>query len=304
VKGRFMTETWTEQEWVWAWPIWNSHFETVYHSADNWAMVSYVKEHHKDYLTGWKQEGNHSDLMYELPEWCPTEKRWITKTQPETKGHTLIPQTELSKDQLVAATLSSTDKEGFIQLTSYLVNDAALFTILEYQQLDNSNYCERLYNVKFINPFKMTVPDIELPTVNLPSSFELMTDPEIADAEVNKKVVISELSGEKVFETADAITAAIEAEIAEAMLSYGDLNFHDWTFELVFDKEGKDTEASFGGHLTLDENGVFVWNNAGTQLQQDKVAHYKVSVLVDCGNNKICQLTATGKVTCLKSVTE
>ena len=279
----------------------------------NWAMVSAISEHHKNYFTGYTQEGNHNALTYQLPDFCKAESRWLTVAKPETNAaHNTaanrIPQTVTNATEMpVSASLSGTTQNDDIQLNDFLIGDSYLFTMLEYQQLDNGQYCERLYNVKFVNPFTMVLPDIVLPTTNLPSTYNLQViapAPTATSVESGASIKIKESTpaGKLVWENAVTLSQAIVDEILATRATYGGLTFQNWTYALVFDTTGEDVAASFGNHLTISPAGMVTWNNGGTSLVRDKVAHYKVTVEILSGPNKICKLTATGKITCQKNI--
>ena len=299
-----------------------------------WQMRTDLNEHFKDYFQGYataegyihEMTDNHSYIYFQLPDSCANEQTYSTWGNPCTTGtHVLwsqtnadaanhrVPVAKLFTDADVAQ--PDVNKLGYITLGDYLQTPHMYYTLNEYQVLDNGNFCEKLYDVMFQNPFTMTAPNIVLPTTIQAQKYDILAV--VAATADNLKIQIKEtISNKLVYATGNVKTnvAANQAMFGGLTFGDGDGELEGWKVELVF-LPGDNAEVEFNNagqdpHLYLENGdapcaavaGRLVWDNGGTALAKDLKCHYKVSVNIKSGDNKLSVVEAMGSITCPKNI--
>ena len=224
-----------------------------------------VKEHFKNYLTDYTVAGNHGAIQFALQP--------LVNGVPVKIGAS-VPAA--AKNQTGATIANPADwTTADFQLTSEMTEPSKDYIVTMYEQLANGHYCEANYTVRFVCPFTVSLNDVKLKTLVEPQS-----------ADLAKQVVIKDSYGKIIYKdgayTADAARYNLAAATVDA-------------FGIVYATTGNDTEASFGGNLTLT-GSTLTWDNDGADLQNNKYANYKATVTIP----GICKLTdKTGKITIL-----
>lgn len=141
-------------------------------------------------------------------------------------------------------------------------------------ELENGNVCTKEYVVRFVNPFTLVAPDVELNDQATPTTTNLA---EVIKVKDNYNTVVYEYN----------TTTHTGSVTALGSSQYG---LADGDFTFVYDIEAPDFETS----LTVDAAaGVITWSNAGTALLRDINATYTVGVTIA----DICEIEASGNVT-------
>lgn len=234
-----------------------------------WEMQSSMKEHFEDYLADYENANNHVDLKFAI--------------QPLVNGVPVkIGETAANAVAQEGAEITGSNYEDQEIALNAPLEGTKTYIVTAYTELANGNYCEMTYNVEFISPFAVTASDFSLKTLTAGTSSE----------DVKSHVVVSDLDGNVIYSDGAATAYATSTY----MLSSSDFTF---TYGLLFNEDDSayDTEVSFGGGLTIDDDGVVSWSNDGTTLQKDKLAGYSVEVAV----STICVVEDTGTITVLSS---
>ena len=214
-------------------------------SDGKWEMASELKEHFKNYLSDFESPANHGDLQFAISE--------------KSKDQGVIIKGEDWHDQEI---LLETPLDG-----------GKLDIVIEaYMVLVNGNRCSMEYGVRFVNPFKAVLADVELRTMLAsPDAVNLLDYLTVADTD-----------GNVIFKNGEVTDFANDVYL-----------FENDDIVPVFSCE---PDASFGGCLNLLHDGrTLEWYNSGASLQVDKTSSYEVSVAV----SDISVVKSEGKVTVL-----
>ena len=235
--------------------------------GDKWTMVSSMDEHFVDYLNDYVTPANHGFLTFTLPG--------IKADGTPMK----VGESAAFTPQDGAEITGSDWRDQEISLTEPLEGETKDYIVTMYTSLANGNYCQKNYTVRFVSPFVVSASNIELKT--LPSSAD--------SKDLSQSVVVKDTYGKVVYEKGKVTSyGSTEYKLKDA-------DFANPVYKLVFDS-ATDTEASFGGNLTLSDTTV-AWDNDGTDLQANKTAKYSVEFTV----SNICTISATGNITVLST---
>ena len=232
-----------------------------------WSMTSFVKEHFKDYKY-FEMDEHHNPIEFTLPL---LDKDGVP-TEDATKG-----------TAQEGVELGMVNSELAIYLTEPLEVESKDYVVKMTETLCNGNKCVQYYEVRFVSPFTVSLKNVELKT--------LIAD---ADAE-NLNAYLSVVDGDgKEIVTVDKNNNLVLTEAATTL--YGLTAVPTVSYALVYAETGNDTEASFGNNLNIVGENV-IWDNDGTDLQNNKVAEYAATVTF----NNICSLTEKANVTVLST---
>ena len=227
-----------------------------------WKMTSDIKEHFKNYTYSEMKE-HHSKIEFTLPL---LDKNGVP-TEDATTG---------------IAQEGAKIENGSIFLTAPLEVESKDYVIKMTETLCNKHKCVQYYEVRFVSPFVVTLADVELKTlIAKPDAVNLDSAVEVKDTDGN---VIVEFKNNQLQLT----------DVAKNV--YGLTVVPRPEYELVFAETGNDTAESFGDNLNLSTPYV-IWDNDGTDLQNNKVAKYTATVTF----KNICELTEEANVTVLST---
>ena len=219
-----------------------------------WAMTSEIAEHFYEYSYKDVQGNHYTPIVFSLEK---------------VNG----------KDQEGAEI-----KDGKIYLTKPLTETSKDYVVTMTETLHNGNKCQTTYTVRFVNPFVLTLANVELKTL-------------IAEADiVNLKscVTVKDIDG-NVIVSANSNNELVLSDVAKTV--YGIKVVPTVEFdEPVYNETGKDTKPTFGGNLNVEGDNM-IWDNDGTHLQSNKYAKYAATVTFA----NICELTEEAKVTVLST---
>ena len=228
-----------------------------------WKMTSDIKEHFKNYTYSEMKE-HHSEIEFTLPlldkNGVPTEDATVGIAQEGAKI-----------------------ENGSIFLTAPLEVESKDYVVKMTETLHNKNKCVQYYEVRFVSPFVVTLADVELKT--------LIANPDAVN--LNSGLVVKDTDG-NVIVKADDNNNLVLTDVAKS--TYGLTVVPTPEYELVYAETGNDTEASFGKNLKISTPYV-IWDNDGTDLQNNKYAKYTATVTFE----DICELTEEANVTVLST---
>ena len=173
-----------------------------------------------------------------------------------------------------------------IFLTEPLEVESKDYVVKMTETLHNKNKCVQYYEVRFVSPFVVSLDVVTLRTL-------------IANADaknLNDYLTIEDADGNAIVDTDDNNNLVL-TNTAKSV--YGLTVAPRVKYTLAYDKTGNDTEDSFGGNLNIvgeNEDNV-MWDNDGTDLQNDKIAHYTATVTFE----HICKLTEESDVKVLST---
>ncbi|MBQ3175413.1 MAG: hypothetical protein IJB58_05515, partial [Bacteroidales bacterium] len=242
-------------------------------NVERWALRSEMKEFCEDYLAHWADSmpGNHEDLTFEI----------VGK----------VVDGELVTEDL-GAELTATDYiSSEIYLTKPLGEDdpteaSRIYQVKMNQVMFNGDTCSKVFCVKFIRPFEITVDPLVLKT------YQAIPD----SAHVDSAVVVKDLDGKvlyadcKVTEYAETYYKFTQ-EMFDNGLSYELAKLDNtWGFEdgemklkLVNDADGNPT--------------ILEWYNGGGDLQKNKETSVTVTLVLE----ELATAAVDGKVTVLST---
>ena len=174
--------------------------------------------------------------------------------------------------------------DGSIYLTDPLTVPSKDYVVKMTDELANGRFCSQLYTVRFVSPFVVSLEDVELKTL-------------IANADaknLDSYITIEDADGNEIVKFDAETNSLALTEVAKS--TYGLTEVPERVYAPKFNETGNDTRESFGGNLEI-ANNVIIWDNDGTDLQNNKVAHFTATVTFD----KICTLTEEADVTVLST---
>ena len=251
-------------------------------NGSTWDFSSNLKEHFEDYLNDYEL-GNHGPIRFIL--------RPLVNGAPVAMGVSEWP--EGAKEQTgaeitPAAADGGTYVDQVISLTEPLVGDSKTYIVTAYRYLSNGHFCQMNYNVKFVNPFEVHVPALEL--MDYPSDSK----------DVAETIVVTDRGGKNVLYAYNKVTKQMEyTEYAQKAYGLdGATNKFDFEYGLCFYDEKNlettdyDKEEAFGGNLT-NAGSVYSWENLGTDLRSALNAGYSVTATLA----GVCVAKGVGDVT-------
>lgn len=228
-------------------------------------MISGMNEHFKDYLKNFVALGNHKAYAFRLkPNNPPT---YHNATGVEVTAVAGVDKTSFKNQEIkLTAPMTTATKDVDVQLVITLENGQ--------QEIQD-------YVVRFINPFIVSVDEAKLKTLTSQADTK----------ELSKLITIKDTQN-KLLYNKDGWTDA--ASTIYKLTASSGVTF---VYDLVYNTVGDDTEASFGGRLTLDADGTLTWDNKGADLQRSKSAASRVTVTIP----KLATIVANGKITVLST---
>lgn len=147
-----------------------------------------------------------------------------------------------------------------IQLTAPLTEDHRDYVVYLNMILANGEGQRFTYTVRFASPYTVSLEKITLKT--LPA--------QVSKADLSRAVVVTGPNGEVIYQNGAVTSAADTYKFATSGYSFD------------YDLTGSTTDSweSFGGNLTLSDDGMIEWANDGTDLQRNKIATSKVTMTV------------------------
>lgn len=229
-----------------------------------WSMTSFIAEHFKDYEYS-EMEEHHNPIDFNFPVYDKDGKEiGVSKT---TEG----------------AEIGMVNGELAIYLTEPLEVKSQDYTVKMTETLCNGNECVQYYEVRFVSPFEVTLSPVTLKTY--------IANPDAVN--LNSALVVKDTDG-NVIAKADDNNELVLTDVAKS--TYGLTTVPTVEYELVYAETGNDTEPSFGGNLNIAAPYV-IWDNDGTDLQNNKVAAYTATVTFET----ICVLAEESTVTVLST---
>ena len=145
-------------------------------------------------------------------------------------------------DQVISLTTPLTQNESYREYKVEMVATC-----------QNGEWCEKSFTVRFVRPFNATIAAVELRTLTATAD----------EADIADLVIIKDTDNRVVYQNGELTTLGTDTY----KLNAADLRF-EYSLEYT-----ADSEASFGGGLTIDPaTGVLTWLNKGGDLQTDKDA--------------------------------
>lgn len=170
-------------------------------------------------------------------------------------------------DQEIALTTPLTQNE-----------DARTYEVEMVAKCVNGELCTKAFIVRFVRPFNATIDATVLKTLTATADTE----------DIAKLVVIRDTDNRVVYENGALTTLGTQTY---------KLNASTLTFAYSIDYTN-DSEASFGGGLTIDAtNGMLTWLNQGGDLQTDKKATSVAVITIP----DLADIKATGTITVLST---
>ena len=242
-------------------------------NVERWALRSEMKEFCEDYLAHWADSmpGNHEDLTFEI-----VGKVVDGKLVTEDLGAELTATDYISSEIYLTKPLGEDDPTEASRTYQVKMN----------QVMFNGDTCSKVFCVKFIRPFEITVDPLVLKT------YQAIPD----SAHVDSAVVVKDLDG-KVLYADCKVTKYAETyykftqEMFDNGLSYELAKLDNtWGFEdgemklkLVNDADGNPT--------------ILKWYNGGGDLQKNKETSVTVTLVLE----ELATAAVDGKVTVLST---
>ena len=170
-------------------------------------------------------------------------------------------------DQVISLTTPLTQNESYREYKVEMVATC-----------QNGEWCEKSFTVRFVRPFNATIAAVELRTLTATAD----------EADIADRVIIKDTDNRVVYQNGELTTLGTDTY----KLNAADLRF-EYSLEYT-----ADSEASFGGGLTIDPaTGVLTWLNKGGDLQTDKDATAVAVITIP----DLAAIKATGTVTVLST---
>ena len=237
-----------------------------------WSMTSEITEHFKEYKYA-EMDEHHNPIEFTLPlldkNGVPTEDATVGTPQ---KGAT-IGMVEIDGEEVLA-----------IYLTDPLEVESKDYVVKMTETLHNKNKCVQYYEVRFVSPFVVSLNDVTLRT--------LIANPDVVN--LHSALSVVDTANDTIVKFNKTSNELELTEIAKSV--YGLADVPKVAYKLDFAETGNDTEASFGKNLKIVGTHL-IWDNDGTDLQNNKVAGFTATVEF----KKICKLTEEADVTVLST---